>query len=161
MRVTRVTVSAVMLSVCLLARFSENFYYASTFTQPFIQESDNLRVGNYEAPMGFASLAIILIGLIVLWTGYQKSVRWSWFVMFIVVWIFFFPVYILPIIVLLRDTNFSSVTWDNIRRAGPPEREAGERIILFLIMVTGLFLPLTSFFGRKSVPKVEEHPKVH
>jgi MFS family permease len=153
MRATRVTVSAVMLSVCLLARLSENMYYASTFTQPFIQVTDNYRMGNYQAAMSFASLAITIIGLIVLWTGYQKSIRWSWFVMFIVVWVFFFPVYIVPIVVLLRYTNFSGVTWEAIRRLGPVEREVWGRIILFLTMLIGLFLPLTSFFGKKSVPQ--------
>src|SRR5260370_35117877 len=108
--------------------------------------------------MGLASLAIIIIGLIVLWNCYQKSIRWSWFVMFIVVWVFFFPVYIVPIVVLLRYTNFNGVTWDAIRRLGPPEREVWERIILFLTMTIGLFLPLTSFFGKKSVPQTIPGP---
>ena len=32
-------------------------------------------------------LAIILIGLIVIWTGYVKRARSTWLVMFIIVWV--------------------------------------------------------------------------
>jgi hypothetical protein len=45
---------------------------------------------------GVASLAIILIGLIVTWAGYIKKVRWTWFVMFVIVWGWAFPVMAFP-----------------------------------------------------------------
>jgi hypothetical protein len=37
--------------------------------------------------LGIASLAIIFIGLIVKWMGYVNKIRWTWFVMFIIVWV--------------------------------------------------------------------------
>jgi hypothetical protein len=45
--------------------------------------------------LGVASLAIVFIGLVVTWTGYIKKVRWTWFVMFIIVWAWAFPLMIL------------------------------------------------------------------
>lgn len=45
---------------------------------------------------GVASLAIICIGLIVTWMGYVNKIRWTWFVMFIIVWGWAFPHMILP-----------------------------------------------------------------
>ncbi len=35
---------------------------------------------------GIASLTIICIGLIVTWMGYVKRLRWTWFVLLIIVW---------------------------------------------------------------------------
>jgi hypothetical protein len=46
--------------------------------------------------IGSASLAIILIGLVVTWSGFVNRVRWTWFVMFIMVWVWLFPWLILP-----------------------------------------------------------------
>ena len=36
---------------------------------------------------GVTSLAVIFVVLIVIWMGYVKRVRWTWFVMFIIVWV--------------------------------------------------------------------------
>ena len=44
---------------------------------------------------GVVCLAIILIGLVVIWTGYVKRSRPAWFVMFVIVWFWVFPVFIL------------------------------------------------------------------
>jgi len=43
--------------------------------------------------LSVACLAVILIGLIITWTGYIKRERWTWFVMFIVVWAWAFPAF--------------------------------------------------------------------
>ena len=121
--------------------------------QLFTQESDRLYVANYEAPIGFASLAIIMIGLVVLWTGYQKLTPWTWFVMFVVVWIFTFPVHILPILLLISKagSSFEFSRWikEAVHIEGP-SRAVAEQILLFLSMVVGLFLPIKSFFGREA-----------
>jgi len=101
---------------------------------------------------GVASLAIILIGLIVVWTGYAKRSRPAWFVMFVVVWFWVFPVFIRPS-PLVR--GYFTVTlpeffYDAI--SGPGEAtEVVRTILVFFIMVVGLVLPMGRFFiGRKA-----------
>jgi len=47
-----------------------------------------------KSDLSIASLAVILIGLIVLWTGYIKRSRPAWFVMCVVVWFWAYPVFI-------------------------------------------------------------------
>jgi hypothetical protein len=47
-------------------------------------------------PLGFASLTVILVGLIVLWKGYLEEIRWTWFIMLIIVSVSAFPVLVLP-----------------------------------------------------------------
>jgi hypothetical protein len=41
--------------------------------------------------LGVACRAIILIGLIVIWTGYVMRARSAWLVMFVVTWVWAFP----------------------------------------------------------------------
>src|SRR5437660_1560275 len=50
----------------------------------------------YYRRFGGVCLAIILLGLIVVWMGYAKRSRLAWFVMFVIVWFWAFPVFILP-----------------------------------------------------------------
>ncbi len=57
---------------------------------------------NFLAPLGFAYLGIVAIGLIVLWTGYRKRERWAWFVMLIALLFFYFPSYVLPVLLHIR-----------------------------------------------------------
>jgi len=59
---------------------------------------------NFLAPSGFAYLGIVAIGLIVLWTGYRRRERWAWFVILIALLFFYFPSYVLP--VLLQSRRF-------------------------------------------------------
>ena len=55
---------------------------------------------------GIASLTIICIGLIVTWMGYIKRLRWTWFVLLVIVWGWAYP--ILAIRVLIFNL---SVRW--------------------------------------------------
>ncbi len=48
--------------------------------------------------VGELTLALVFIGLIVTWTGYLNRVRWTWFVMFILVSGLAFPLGILPLV---------------------------------------------------------------
>lgn len=106
--------------------------------------------------VGKLSLAFILIGLIVTWTGYLTKVRWTWFVMFILVSGLAIPLGILPFVVhprllaeavsdlILEVAGKKSVTiapW-NLAWA------FFETISIFLLMVIALFLPVKSFFSR-------------
>ena len=101
---------------------------------------------------GVASLAIILIGLIVVWTGYAKRSRPAWFVMFVIVWFWVFPVFILPS-PLIRGyliLTFPEFFYDAISGPGMATQVV-RTILMFFIMVVGLALPMGRFFiARKA-----------
>ena len=97
--------------------------------------------------LGVASLAIILIGLIVTWTGYVKRVRWTWFVIFVIVFVWAFPLMILPL--LQHSIALTASEWfmGAVKEPGPA-RAVAEEILIFALMVIALFLPVKSFFFR-------------
>ena len=103
---------------------------------------------------GVVCLAIILIGLIVVWTGYAKRSRPAWFVMFVIVWFWAFPVFILPLVVPLARgefmLTFPEFFYDAISGPGMTTQIV-RSILMFLIMVVGLALPMGRFFiARKA-----------
>jgi len=112
--------------------------------------ADQVAIPNWYAAVGITSLAIIAIGLIVTWAGYIKGVRWTWFVMFVIVWVWAFPVLLLPYLQLWR--NVVAITeWlpDAIKQSGP-SRDFVEVVLIFVLMVLALVLPVkTLFLGAK------------
>jgi len=118
---------------------------ALTWRRSMFQETDHLWVGNYLAPIGFASLAIILIGLIVVWTGYLNRIRWAWLVMFTIVSVWAFPVMILPI--LQHRKGISVTEWlQTAIRVASPYRDMAVTVLMFSLLVIALILPMKSFF---------------
>jgi energy-coupling factor transporter transmembrane protein EcfT len=117
---------------------------ASTARQTLISIAHRLLVENYYPAIGFASLAIILIGLIVTWTGYVRGVRWTWFVMFLITWGWAFPVLVL-----------AEFHWRNMMPIAqwPPPRPTGRgpqlgftaSALTFLLMVLALVVPVKTF----------------
>ena len=102
--------------------------------------------------LGIASLSIISIGLIVTWTGYVNRVRWTWFIMFIIVWVWAFPLLVLPLL-----QNPVSLTWAEwlfsaIYQPGSP-RAWAESVLIFALMVIALLLPLKSFIRGAKTPE--------
>ena len=109
--------------------------------------------------VGELMLALILIGLIVTWTGYLKKVRWTWFVMFVVVSGLAIPLGISPFIMHARSVveavpefileaigkKPATMPWNSWRAFF-------ETISTFLLMVIALFLPVKSFFFRRTGP---------
>ena len=99
---------------------------------------------------GLFSLTIILIGLIVVWTGYLQMIRWAWTIMFVIMFSWAFPGIILPMITTvarlpLSDWSVNSETTKhivNLELIG-----AGEITILFVLMIIALVLPVKAFFG--------------
>ena len=92
--------------------------------------------------LGIACLTIILIGLIVIWTGYVNRGRSAWLVMFVVV-LWAFPFLVMPLFsgtIALTEWLYSA-----IYEAGLP-RSAAESVLIFLLMVIALLLPIRSFF---------------
>jgi len=121
---------------------------ARTWRQSSFQETGQVLVGNYLAPIGFASLAIILVGLIVAWTGYLNRIRWAWLVMFIIVWVWAFPVMILPIIQQRKGISLTEWFQTAIGEPGP-YRDLAVAALMFTFLVIALILPIKSFFSRQ------------
>ncbi len=109
--------------------------------------------------LGVASLAILFIGLTVTWTGYVKRVRWTWFVMFIIVWIWAFPLMILPQLQHPMVPTLAEWLSNALKQPGDP-RDSVEEILVFLLMVIALILPMKSFLlgGKPPEPVVDHRP---
>jgi hypothetical protein len=153
-RTDSVFISSVLLTISLAALVPENLYHAGTWRQLFLQETSRFSVRNYLMPIGFASLAVDLVGLIVIWEAYIRRQRWAWFAMFIVVWVYDFPVYVLWFLQVLIGSppdriRWSAGFWGAVNGPGP-ERYFAEELANFLLMAFALFLPIRSFFGRPS-----------
>lgn len=96
--------------------------------------------------LGFASLAIILVALIVVWTGYIRRSRSAWLVLFVVVWLWAFPLFVLPFIRgIVVPRLLSELLYDAISAPGFA-RSIVESILIFALMVAGLLLPIRKFF---------------
>lgn len=101
--------------------------------------------------LGVACLAIILIGLIVIWTGYVRRARSAWLVMFVVVWFWVLPLFayrFLEAVIHGRlQLSFPEFLYDAI---SPGDfRPWVEAVLIFLLMVVALVLPIRKlFFGK-------------
>ena len=105
-------------------------------------------VAKLLSDLGFASLAIIFIGMIVTWVAYVQKLRWAWFVMSIIVWVWAFPLMILPL--LRHSIALTWAEWFSSAIKGPgPARDAAEEVLIFSLMVIALLLPVISFFRPK------------
>jgi hypothetical protein len=104
--------------------------------------------------LGIACLAIILVALTTIWTGYVNRTRAAWLVMFIVVWLWAFPLFILPYLSALTHGRivlpFSDAFHEAISMPGTP-RSVMESLLIFLLMVIALILPIKAFFLRLEV----------
>lgn len=115
-----------------------------------------------SAALGVASLAILLIGLIVTWTGFISKVRWAWFVMFVIVWGWALPNLVYPDVVypisrhLLSITDLPAIFLEGLLgHAGFPRdfaRGFVQLTVIFALMVIALVLPIRSFFRGAQRP---------
>ena len=140
-----VTVSSILFTLGLFVPMPAMLWNAWTVPQTYLDVAGRNLVGNYYAPIGFASLAIIVVGLIVTWTGYIKGVRWTWFVMFLIAWGWAFPVLVLAEFHwrnMLPIAQWPSVA---LKGRGPQLGFAGS-LLTFLLMVLALALPVKTFF---------------
>lgn len=95
--------------------------------------------------LGFACLAIILIGVIVLWTGYVNRSRSAWLVMCVIAWVWAFPLFVSPLFEGKIVVTFSEWIHAAISEPGLP-RTLTEAVLIFLSMVIALILPVRAFF---------------
>lgn len=152
-----VFISSILLTIALLFFIRPVLWYYGAPTDP-------AAVARYDAAVqqefyadhrfGVACLAIILIGLIVVWTGYAKRSRPAWFVMCVIVWFWAFPVFIRSLLVhLARGDPTRSIPeffYDAISGPGG-STEIVWAILMFFVMVVGLALPMGRFFiARKA-----------
>jgi len=104
---------------------------------------------NCFALAGIASLAVILTGLIATWAGYIRGVRWTWFVMFVIVWVWAFPVLLLPFLLPWRGVETMAQSFAGAISESGTERSYAEVVLAFLLMVLALALPVrTLILGR-------------
>jgi hypothetical protein len=135
-RYNPVFVSSLLFTVALLFRVPAFLSDAAYRKDPLWQAT------------GFASLANIVVGLVVAWTGFVRCYRWAWLVMFIIVWVWAFPVLVLPIFqgtIVVTFAEWFAEAWHWPGSA----RIYGENTALLSIMVVALLLPLKWFFWRK------------
>jgi hypothetical protein len=98
--------------------------------------------------LGFTCLANILVGLLVIWTGFIKRSRTAWFVMFIIVWVGAFPALVLPILGHKLALTFTEWIYSAIGQSGMP-RTWALSVLTFALMAIALFLPVKSFFWNR------------
>jgi hypothetical protein len=114
--------------------------------------------------VGKLTLALVIIGLIVTWTGYLNKVRWTWFVMFFLVSGMVFQLRIFPFVVHPRWVAEAASEWI-LEAAGKTPGiwldfiwgNVFEPILIFSLMVIALFLPVKSFFSRRTGTAMGSH----
>src|SRR5438270_5014918 len=94
---------------------------------------------------GFASLANVLVGLIVVWTGFRTGTRIAWFVILVIVGLWAFPLMILPLLTVsigLSPADWAAEAWHEPGAA----RIYLINIVMFCLMLIALILPVRSVF---------------
>lgn len=154
MRIRRdaVAVSSVLLTLALLIPMPAMLGNACTVPQTELDIAGHMGISNYYVPIGFASLAVIVIGLIVTWTGYIRGVRWTWFVMFLIAWGWAFPVLVLA---EFHWRNMMPIAqWPPLAPKGRgPQLGFAESVLTLLLMVLALVLPAKTFILGRGEPR--------
>ena len=142
-----VLISASLLSLCLVSRIPGSLKFASTWRQLYFDMGD-FKQQNLLMPLGFYSLTIETVGLIVLWTGYRKRERWAWFVMLIITLGFAVPDVAIPIS-MQNGGDIQWSFWLGMKWLGDPlGRGFGMEVLLTLVTLVGLLFPIrASFWG--------------
>jgi hypothetical protein len=163
MRVRAVSalVSSVLFTLALLSLTPAALWYFSSGTD---KEAIARLDAGYQAEaytahyLGVACLAIILIALIVVWTGYVRCPRSAWLVMFAVTWAWAFPTIALP---QLKRGGFTlpELIYDAIHGPMPP-RSAAQMAVIFALMVIALLLPIRSFFFGRETSALSQRPSL-
>lgn len=167
-RYSTTVISALLLSLCLAALIPAGLENASTWRELYFQVP-GLRIQNDRMPIGFFSLGFVMIGLIVLWTGYRKRERWAWFVMLIILLFFIFPAGFLPLLlqqtIVVPGTFGSNLSTIDLSREMKWILEGNHlaiglmmQLLLFPVMLIVLLLPIKAFFWKSHNTSVrDEH----
>jgi hypothetical protein len=154
-RVDSVFVSSVLFTialVCLIPKFWASVIIKHDWIWLARLDSGDRLAAETRSDLSVVCLAIILIGLIVIWTGYLKRVRWTWAVMFVVVWVWAFPLLLMPLLGHTRSLSIPEWIYTAICYPGSA-RAYAESVLLFSLMVIALLLPMRSFFLVREGPR--------
>jgi biopolymer transport protein ExbD len=183
-RCSTTSISALLFSLCLILSVPAALSSASTWNELTIKLPYGA-MWNFLAPLGFADLGIVAIGLIVLWTGFRKRERWAWFVMLIAL-LFYFPYYVLPVVLQVRHFGWPYLLyllgafrggwwywvegwWYCWIESLHPDSAVGIadypavvliRPLEFLVMLVALLLPVKGFFWRPELPQPEARTEI-
>jgi hypothetical protein len=149
-RLNSVSISGVLFTISLLVIARWNFRFAATWRTRH-WDMGRLAIPNYDASIAFASLALVIIGLIVIWTGYQKRMRWSWFIMVVFVCVYFVPANLVDVFL-----DISRVGWrwwpgvvQDAMEGRPFAVGAIKGLVILALMIIALLVPIRAFFGKK------------
>lgn len=163
-RTDSVFMSSVLLTFALLCLVPPALgnYFAGSDKALLAQMDLGLRAeAETSHYLGVSCLAIILIGLIVVWTGYAWHSRSAWLVMFVIVWFWDFPLFMLPFVSALVHgriaRTFSETLYAAISGRGMP-RSVVESVLIFSLMVIALLLPLKRFFVASKAEELPQRP---
>jgi hypothetical protein len=124
-------------------------------------DAGDMHAAETMSQLSVASLAVILIGLIVVWMGYAKRERWTWLVMLILVWVWAFPLLALPplkalfegrMVLTLSEWLYTAINHPRSARAW------AESVLIFLLMVIALLLPIKKFFIVREIEETIHRP---
>lgn len=150
----RVSVSSLLLTLCVMILMFWNLKWAATLGTRSVQLTEKLYRPNYEASIALASLALEIVVLIVIWTSYQKRMRWSWFVMAVFLCVYLVPVHLLDLLLTIRSVGWS--WWPQAFREAMEGRqlalEALSELAVFTLMLIALLVPLGAFFQARRGP---------
>jgi hypothetical protein len=159
-RLNLVSISSVLFTVALVCLIPT--FWANVITQRDMIWLAKLYAGyrlaaQTTSDLSVLCLVVILIGLIVIWTGYIKRARPAWLVMFVIVWAWAFPLMVLP---LFKHTLTLSIPeWLNTAIHQPGvARVWAESVLIFLLMVIALLLPIKPFFVIGETQKWSHRP---
>ena len=145
-----VAVSSILFTLALLIPLPAMLGNAWTLPQTSLDIAGRMGVQNFYAPIGFASLAVITIGLIVTWAGYVKGVRWTWFVMFLIACGWAFPVLVLAEFHWRNMLPIAQWPPFVLKGRGPQLGFAGS-VLTLALMVLALIIPAkTLILGQGS-----------
>jgi hypothetical protein len=149
-------VSSILFTIALLIPLPAMLGNAWTAPQASLDIAGIMGVPNYYSLVGFTSLAILFIGLIVTWAGHFKGVRWTWFVLFIITWAWAFPVLVLA---ELHWRNMLPIAqWPPLvlRGRGPQLGFSGS-IVTLILMVIALALSFKTLILGQWVNAKDAH----
>ena len=93
---------------------------------------------------GLASLTVIIVALIVIWTWLVAGNRVAWVIIAVIVWVWAFPIMMMPLVTHKVDLSWSELS-DWVGSAWHGEHLARISLVntvLFLLMLVGLILPV-------------------
>jgi hypothetical protein len=93
---------------------------------------------------GLASLTVIIVALIVIWTWLAAGNRVAWVIIAVIVWVWAFPIMMMPLVTHKVALSLSDLS-DWVASAWHGEHLARTSLVntvLFLLMLVGLILPV-------------------